>query len=251
MKITHIKKITLLLSILTLTYNLSGCSPLLVVGAAAGASATIATDRRSTGKMLEDQAIELQATDFIYSNKTFGKKVRVSVTSVNNIVLLTGEVPKAEYRDTIYEKIVRMRAVRDVINKIQVRSKLSAEDRSNDLWITSKIKTRILAKKGLLSRTKVITSDEKVYLMGMVTTQEAEEIIAIIKEMGINNIIPLYEPYNDNLSKALTAQSQSSSNPTVSKKALEKTLEEKLREEDNITIKPYVITPPITLNNDE
>ena len=249
MRQIRMKKIAVILSAITLSYNLIACSPLVVVGVTAGAGATIATDRRSPGKMVEDQAIEMQASDFIYSNETFGKKVHVSVTSINSVVLLTGEVPEAAYRDAIYEKVIRMRPVKDVINKIQVREVLSTEDRSNDLWISSKIKTRILAKKGLLSRTKVITSDNHVYLMGMVNSEEAEEIIAIVEEMdGIGNVTPLYESYNGKLEQGLTAKSHRADyNPLASEEERQK----KLIEEDNITVKPYVLTPAITLSNDE
>ncbi len=249
MKSTHIKRASIIICAIAFAYNLSACTPLIVIGAAASANATIATDRRSAGKMVEDQAIEIQASDFIYSHKIFGKKVRVAVTSINGVVLLSGEVPNAEYRDIIYNKVTRMRPVKDVINKIQVRSLLSLEDRSNDVWITSKVKTHILAKKGLLSRTKVVTSDSKVYLMGMVNNAEADEIIAIVENMaGIKDVVPLYESYNGKLSKDRSAKShQMPYNVLTAQQERDKAH----IAEDEITIKPYVITPPITLNNDE
>ncbi|MDH5258285.1 MAG: BON domain-containing protein [Gammaproteobacteria bacterium] len=247
------KKIFITLGVITFCYNLSACSPILVVGATAGAGATIATDRRSAGKIVEDQAIEMQASDYIYSHEVFGKKVHVAVTSVNGVVLLTGEVPEEEYKHIIYDKINRMRPVREVINKIQVREKLSLDDRSNDVWVTSKIKTRILAKKGLLSRTKVVTSNNNVYLMGMVNKEEANEIITIVKEIdGIENVIPLYEAYKDELPQSLTASAHKSGNDSaVTEKGKEKIIEKELEEEDAITMQPYVIQPPITLSNDE
>jgi len=247
------KKIILILSVITLSYNLSACSPIIIVGAAAGASATIATDRRTAGKIVEDQAIEIQASDFIYSHEVFGKKVHVDVTSINNIVLLTGETPKAEYRQTIYDKVMSMRPVKKVINKIQIRKVLSAKERSNDLWITSKIKTRILARKGLLSRTKVITADSQVYLMGLVNDQEAKEVLAIINDLsGYKSVIPLYEAYKGSLPKKLSAgEYKSPERIEAEQKKVEETREKTLKEEDEITMKPYVIQPPIALENDK
>ena len=147
------KKLLTLVAGVTVILNMSACSPVVVVGAAAGAGVSVATDRRSTGKMVEDQAIEVRAHDFIYSHEEFGKTVHVAATSVNGTVLLTGEVPKAEYSKIIADRIYRMRPVVSVINKIEVGEKLSVTDRSHDVWMTSKIKSNLLIKKGLLSRT--------------------------------------------------------------------------------------------------
>ncbi|MDH3327009.1 MAG: BON domain-containing protein [Gammaproteobacteria bacterium] len=246
------KKIAIVLSAITLCYNLIACSPIILIGATAGAGASIVTDRRSTGKMVEDQAIEMQASDFIYASETFGKKVHVSVTSINAIVLLTGETPKEEYKQAIYDKVMRMRPVKEVINKIEVREVLSMDDRSNDAWITSKVKTRILAKKGLLSRTKVITSNNHVYLMGIVNDKEANEIIGIIKQMdGIGNVTPLYEAYKGKLSRSLAADEHKSRTNNLTTTQASKLEEEKLIKEDDITMKSYVIQPAIILTNDE
>jgi len=60
------------------------------VGAAVGASALIATDRRSTGAQVDDQSIEVKIATSIGS---YGSEVHVNATSYNGIVLLTGEVP--------------------------------------------------------------------------------------------------------------------------------------------------------------
>jgi len=243
-KITFITY-TLLISITLISIN--ACSPILVVGASAGAGATVVTDRRSAGKMVEDQAIEMQASDFIYSHKDMAKKVHVAVTSVNSTVLLTGEVPTQEFSNIIADKVNQMRPVKQVINKIKVRSKLPLSDRSNDTWVTSKVKTKLVSKKGLLSRTKVVTSNNHVYLMGMVNNSEAEEIIAIVKSIdGIENITPLFEPHQGQLQKSLTA-----ANHTAKQTQAKKTLDERLEEEDAITMKPYVLPSNIKLTHDE
>ena len=70
---------------------ISGCvGPLLVGGAMVGGT-LVAVDRRTSGAQLDDEAIELRAANQIRSN--LGTRVRVSVTSYNRQVLLTGEVP--------------------------------------------------------------------------------------------------------------------------------------------------------------
>src|SRR5687768_4279829 len=69
--------------------SLTGCFPLLAGGALAG-SALVATDRRTSGAQLEDEGIELRAQSRLRDN--VGSRARVSVTSYNRQVLLTGEV---------------------------------------------------------------------------------------------------------------------------------------------------------------
>ena len=168
---------------------------------------------------------------------------------MNDIVLLTGEVPKEEYRQAIYDKVMRMRPVKEVINEIEVREPLPMTDRANDAWITSKIKSTLITTKGVPSRIKVVTANDHVYLMGIVTNAEAEKILSIIKNMdGIENVTPLFEGYKSKLKPSFAAQSHK---PEKIKKVKEKTLEEELEEEDMITTKPYVLQPPIILKNDE
>ena len=229
------------------TQLLTACSPLIVAGTVAGAGATVATDRRSPDKLIEDQAIEIQSIDFLYSHKEFGKKVHISVTSFNGTVLLVGETLSEKSKQTIFNKISRMRGVKKVIDAIEVRKLASAADRSHDTWITSKVKSYIIAQKGLLTRTKVITSNSNVYLMGIVSNKEAKQILNIVKKVdGIDSVIPLFESNNGSLDENLTATANirpSNQPQTMSQEAIE--------EEDNITIQPYVLQPAIRMNTDE
>ena len=79
---------------------LSGCVPL-VVGAAVGGTALVATDRRSVGVQADDEAVELKIASSIATG--YGDRVHVNVTCYNGIVLLTGEVPTADIVTSIGE----------------------------------------------------------------------------------------------------------------------------------------------------
>ncbi|MCH9799446.1 MAG: transporter, partial [Betaproteobacteria bacterium] len=69
--------------------QLTGCFTAAVGGAAAGAS--IATDNRTSGIYIEDENIEIKASQQI--RKALGEEAHVNVTSYNLNVLLTGEAP--------------------------------------------------------------------------------------------------------------------------------------------------------------
>jgi len=81
-----------------LASSLSGCFPLLVGGAVVGGS-LVATDRRTSGSLVEDEGIELRASSRIREN--LGERVHVNVTSYNRQVLLTGEVPNLQDKQLV------------------------------------------------------------------------------------------------------------------------------------------------------
>ncbi len=74
----------------------------MVVGGAL-TGAMVAIDRRSSGAQLDDQGIELRAANRL--SDLMGNRARISVTSYNRHVLLTGEVAneaaKAEAEDAV------------------------------------------------------------------------------------------------------------------------------------------------------
>ena len=146
------KKFMPLLPLFLPLVAMQGCAPVLVVGTVAGAGASVASDRRAPEKIIEDNAVEIQATDYIYSNKEFGKKVHIDVTSFNGNVLLTGQSPSEEYKKEIVQHIGRLKAVNKVIDNIQIAKPDSFGDNTNDFWITSKVKSHLIANRGLLTR---------------------------------------------------------------------------------------------------
>jgi len=245
------KKLPCLLISLPLLFSVSACTtPLLIVGAAAGiGTAIVVTDRRSASKLVEDQSVEIQITDFIYGHEKIGKKVRVKVTSFNGTVLLTGEIPDEESRNIILEKTNQLRYVQKVIDAMEIKPKLSLLDINNDSWLATKTKSSLMINKSFITNTKIVTSDRKIYLMGLVNNNEAKTILDIVNKIeGATAVIPLFDSKNGTLEKNLTAASFK-----TEEKAIEQnnTLEKQLEAEDTIEVIPYVLPAPIKITNDE
>ena len=95
----------LLLAGVALSGLMSACAPLVVGGAAVG-SALVAVDRRTSGAQLDDQGIELRASNHI--KEQFGERANVSVTSYNRQVLLTGEAASEAVKAEV-ERVVAVR----------------------------------------------------------------------------------------------------------------------------------------------
>ena len=171
---------------------LAGCVPLIVAGAVGG-TALVATDRRSVGAQADDEAIELKISNNIGTG--YGDRVHVSVTSYNGIVLLTGEVPTQDLVATIGEIARTTAKVRRVHNEITVGPVTDVGSRTNDSYITSKVKARFVeSNKFAATHVKVVTERQVVYLMGLVRRDEGDTAGQLASTTsGVLRVVKLFE----------------------------------------------------------
>jgi osmotically-inducible protein OsmY len=173
-------------------FALQGCVPV-VIGAGGAAAYTALEDRRSTGTQIDDESIEVRASNRI--SDRFGGNVHVNVTSYNRIALLTGEVPDDRAREET-EKIVRaVPQVREVTNDLQITGISSYMSRTNDSYLTSKVRGRLLdTKRASPVHIKVVSESGVVYLMGVVTEAEADEVVDIARNTGgVRKVVKVFE----------------------------------------------------------
>ena len=171
---------------------LNGCAPVVIGAAGAGAYSSL-EDRRTTGTQIDDESIEVRASNRV--SDRFGSTVHVNVTSYNRQALLTGEVPDDKARAEV-EKIVRaVPTVRDVTNDLQVAGISSYGARTNDGYLTTKVRGRLLDTKRLSPvHVKVVTEASVVYLMGIVTEAEADEAVDITRNTGgVRKVVKVFE----------------------------------------------------------
>ena len=171
---------------------LSACAPLVVGGVVVG-GALVATDRRTSGTQLEDEGIELRSANRI--KDLVGDKAHVNVTSFNRQVLLTGEAPTLKDREQIEAVVRGVDNVRGVVNELAVMPNSSLTSRSNDTLITGKVKASLVDAKDLsLNAFKVVTERSTVYLMGIVTTREANRATEIARGVGgVEKVVRVFE----------------------------------------------------------
>ena len=172
---------------------LTACvGPLLVGGAMVGGS-LLAVDRRTSGSQLDDEGIELRAASQIRSN--FGTRVRVSVTSYNRQVLLTGEVPNLQDQQAVEQLVKQMVNVASVVNELAVIDTPSLIDRSADALLTARIKAVLLNAGDLQSNAfKVVTERSTTYLMGRVTQREADRATELVRATpGVQKVVRIFE----------------------------------------------------------
>jgi osmotically-inducible protein OsmY len=164
--------IRLVVVVVALVPILQSCIPLLV-GAGVGAVVMMAEDRRTSGTVLEDQIIEIKASNRI--TEKYGEQVNISVTSFNHFVLLTGQAPTDEIKQDVSVLVLEVPNVRNVQNEIVVAGISSRTSRASDALLTSQVKSRLAQNKDVgATHVKVVSENGTVFLMGLVTRAEAE-----------------------------------------------------------------------------
>ena len=180
----------LLLGAITLP-ALQGCFPVVVAGVGTGVAATL--DRRTLGTQTEDESIEWKAGSRV------GDKLKdrghFNFTSYNRKVLISGEVVSEEVKSEVERIVASIPNVQGVHNELVVGPSSSLSNRSNDAFITSKVKSRSIdAGKFNPLHIKVVTEAGTVFLLGMVTQAEADAAINVARTTaGVRKVVPLME----------------------------------------------------------
>ena len=177
---------------------LPGCAAVVgtgAVGAAGVAGVATATDRRSTGTVVDDEVIELKAIAALRRNTDIAPASHVNATSYNGILLLTGETLNEETRRRITGLVEKIDKVRRVQNELTIAAPSSMLSRSSDALITAKIKTALGRHSfEIAARTKVVSENGVVYLLGLVRRGEADVATGIARKIGgVQRVVKLFE----------------------------------------------------------
>ncbi len=173
--------------------TLQGCAGIVVAGGATAGA--MAHDRRTSGTFVDDEVIEWKIIDVLYEDEQIDEQTHLNATSYNGVVLLTGEIPNEDMRMIIDQKIAGVQGVRQLHDETLIAAPSSMMSRSGDTWITSKVKTAMLTDEtDMGARTKVVTDKGVVYLMGIVSPQEADKLTDIARRVGgVQKVVKVFE----------------------------------------------------------
>ena len=185
---------------------LQGCFPVVAAGAATGAM--MAADRRSSGAYVEDEGLEWKVGNRI--KERFGEAAHVNVTAFNRVVLLTGEISDEAGRSALDQIAAGVPNVRGVTNEVQVAGASSLTSRGNDAVVTSKVKARFVDDNGFsANHVKVVTEAGTVFLMGLVTREEADQATEIARTTsGVRKVVRVFEYITAEEARNLQLQSK-------------------------------------------
>ena len=194
----------------------TGCAPLLVGGAVAG-GVIVATDRRSVGIQVEDEAIEGRVSRALGSRFFDGNTHRISVNAYNRRVLLTGEVPSEADKAEAGKLAAAMENVRVVSNELVIGTVSTQANRNNDAAITTKVRAALLAEKNVPSGTVSVTTRRSVvYLMGRVSAAEGDLAArAASRVEGVREVVKLFDLQSEAEIKASRPASTPAATPAA------------------------------------
>ena len=179
---------------LTLCLSIGGCTSVLT----ASREKPIEDDRgtRTIGSKIDDSLIETKVgVNVAKASPDLDNGSHIVVSSYNGVVLLAGQTPRADLKSLAEQAAGQVQRVKKVHNELQVMQPSSILARNNDAWLTTKIKTQMLADNNVPgSRIKVITENGIVYLLGLLTQQEAARATSVVQNVsGVQKIVKLFE----------------------------------------------------------
>lgn len=191
------KQLTKLILTTLCFFNLHGC--IFVVGAAAGAAGiAIVYDHRSIANTFKDTKIANTIVSKIRLVPQLRHESHIEVTVFNHVVLLTGETPNAKFRKEAEDLARSTPNVGRIYNQISIQGPTSTLTRTSDSWITTKIKSEMLATTDLKSSSiKVVTENGIVYLMGIVSRQQSDIAVEVARRAsGVQKVVKIFQ-YNN------------------------------------------------------
>jgi len=151
---------------------------------------------RTAGSVLDDGAIETMIAVNLNAADDELRASNIDVISFNQTVLLVGQVPTQELKNLATRVATTSNSrVKTVYNELEVAGDTSFLSRTNDAWLSTKIKSLMLVNddvEGL--RTKVVTENGVVYLMGLLTRAEADQAVDLVsKTSGVVKVVRAFE----------------------------------------------------------
>ncbi len=182
-----------LISIILLSVSLQACVGSFMAGAAVGGA--VAYEGRNMDVIKQDMKISSSIDKKFKSDPQMMKSSRIVTATYDGTVLLVGQTPYPHYKQQAEQMVKSIPGVKRVYNEIVISGPISAMTESSDAWITTKVKSHLIAAKGLDSaQIKVVTENGVVYLIGKVTHSQAKIATAAARNVsGVQKVVTLFE----------------------------------------------------------
>lgn len=153
-------------------------------------------DRHSWYIKYEDFKLNADANRALYHDNYFKcDECSLEVAVLNRDLLLTGHVPSRVMSTEAVARMEMLSGKRRFFNQLAVYR--GEDDPVLDSWITTKIRSQILADASIdPERFKIVTADQVVYLMGDVDAEQAAKVVEFARECtGVRRVVKLMRYY--------------------------------------------------------
>ncbi len=178
--------------ILVLIATLTGCAKIITV--TTSEPIQISTNKRTLGTKINDQQLRTIARVNLNKASEQLEDAHINIDSFNGLLLLTGQVPNEQLRNLAGDTLGKINSVRQVHNELTIGAPTTFQERSKDSWITTKIKTKLIASSIQSRRILILTEAQTVFLMGLVSRYEADRITKVAQNIsGVKQVIKVFE----------------------------------------------------------
>ena len=151
---------------------------------------------RSVGTKIDDRFLEGLIERELSKKKALTKGSNINVAVFDGRVLLTGQAPNQQVSELAEDIAASLSEVakENISNHVKIMGPISLVSRSNDRWLTTKVRARLLSSKDASgSSLRVTCENGTVFLMGRVTQEESELITGLVsKVFGVEKIVKVF-----------------------------------------------------------
>ena len=179
-------RLSCLIAVISMT---SACVP--VVAAGAGSVGVAAAQERTVGHAIDDVGIEAKITNKFLQSTNRDLAGKISAKSTEGVVVLTGKTQQQETAIEAVRLAWEVAGVREVVNEVQVLDQ-NPTTYPRDAWITTQVKSRLLAEKYIKSvNYNIETVNSTVYVMGIAQDQaELDRALNVVSRVsGVVQVI--------------------------------------------------------------
>lgn len=190
LNVNLMKRIGLASAMAVTFLSLQGCIATAVVGGVAVAT-KVATDPRTAGRQLDDESLEEKIAYNLNKDEQVKQESRINVVVYNGKALLIGQTLSESAKDSAKGIAAGVEGVSIVYNEIRIGEKIGMMQISKDSWITSKIKSQLLANNEVkATEVKVITENGEVFLMGNLSDTQANAAADVARNTaGVTKVV--------------------------------------------------------------
>lgn len=176
----------------SVVYIITLLSLMLVLSACSGHA------RRSTGTVLNDQSLEIDVINKIYSDPGFSENDHIKVEVHGGVVLLAGETVSEANRNLATKLAEEFRLTERVVNDLKIEDRAGIGGQIDNTWLSTKVNSILITENPIsgndASRIKVVSSRNTVYLMGMVTREEGDAVAEVVRNIGgVDKVVKIFD----------------------------------------------------------
>lgn len=181
--------------IIVMLFPVAGCVPVILVAAGATTGAVMYTDNRPFKTIMQDRRASQTANNIMQEDQLLKDRAHISVAVYNHVALMVGQAQSDDLKKRAYNYVRGLPNINLVYDEVQISGTTSMIQRSNDSWLTTKVKTALAAEKGLRSnQIKVITENSIVYLMGILSPQQSQLATGVARRVdGVTKVVTVFQ----------------------------------------------------------